>query len=105
MDDFGSGFSSLSLLKDLRFDLIKFDLRFLLGTENKERGEFILGALINMVKELGMKTLVEGVEEESQVRFLQSIGCERYQGYYYSKPVTIDTLLTQKFWDSNETKE
>lgn len=105
MDDFGSGFSSLSLLKELQFDLIKFDLRFLLGTHHRERGEFILGALINMVKELGMKTLVEGVEEESQVRFLQSIGCERYQGYYYSKPVTIDSLITQPFWNNEETKE
>ena len=64
MDDFGSGFSSLSLLKDLDVDLVKFDLRFLVGSAHINRGNFIIGALIAMVKQLGMKTLVEGVETE-----------------------------------------
>jgi diguanylate cyclase (GGDEF)-like protein len=102
MDDFGSGFSSLSLLKDLDVDLVKFDLRFLVGSANVNRGDFILGVLIGMVKQLGMKTLVEGVETEDQLEFLQSVGCERVQGYLYSKPVPYNDLMKLSIWNTDE---
>jgi diguanylate cyclase (GGDEF)-like protein len=103
MDDFGSGFSSLSLLKDLDVDLVKFDLRFLVGSANINRGNFIIGALIAMVKQLGMKTLVEGVETEEQLEYLQSVGCERMQGYLYSKPIPFSELMKLAIWDTDET--
>ena len=105
MDDFGSGFSSLSLLKDLDVDLVKFDLRFLVGSGNINRGNFIIGALIAMVKQLGMKTLVEGVETEEQLEYLQSVGCERMQGYLYSKPIPFAELMKLAIWDTDETIE
>lgn len=103
MDDFGSGFSSLSLLKDLDVDLVKFDLRFLVGSAHINRGNFIIGALIAMVKQLGMKTLVEGVETEAQLEYLQSVGCERMQGYLYSRPIPFAQLLDLAIWDMDET--
>lgn len=103
MDDFGSGFSSLSLLKDLDVDLVKFDLRFLVGSAHINRGNFIIGALIAMVKQLGMKTLVEGVETEAQLEYLQSVGCERMQGYLYSRPIPFAQLLDLAIWDTDET--
>lgn len=104
MDDFGSGFSSLSLLKDLDVDLVKFDLRFLVGSAHINRGNFIIGALIAMVKQLGMKTLVEGVETEAQLDYLQSVGCERMQGYLYSRPIPFEQLLDLAIWDTDETE-
>lgn len=104
MDDFGSGFSSLSLLKDLDVDLVKFDLRFLVGSAHINRGNFIIGALIAMVKQLGMKTLVEGVETEAQLDYLQSVGCERMQGYLYSRPIPFEQLVNLAIWDTDETE-
>lgn len=93
----------MSLLKDLDVDLVKFDLRFLVGSAHINRGNFIIGALIAMVKQLGMKTLVEGVETEAQLEYLQSVGCERMQGYLYSRPIPFAQLLDLAIWDTDET--
>jgi diguanylate cyclase (GGDEF)-like protein/PAS domain S-box-containing protein len=103
MDDFGSGFSSLSMLKNVEVDLVKFDLRFLSGGDNAKKGNFILGVLISMVKQLGIGTLVEGVETKEQLDFLKSVGCERIQGYYYSKPCTRDEMMALDIWKTDET--
>lgn len=94
MDDFGSGMSSLSLLHELDFDLIKFDLHFLIGKNRMAQRRIIMTALIDMVKRLGVKTLAEGVETEEQYQFLQDIGCEHMQGYYFSKPVPLEEFLS-----------
>lgn len=95
MDDFGSGYSSLNTLKDYNFDEIKIDMAFLSSSSEKSRN--IIKAIIRMAKEIGIHTLVEGVETEDQVRFIRSIGCELIQGYYYGKPMTLDELKeTQK---------
>lgn len=100
MDDFGSGYSSLNILKDIPADLIKFDLRFLEGINSGSRaGRTILKNTVHLVEELGLSCLVEGVETEEQVRFLQSIGCHHAQGYYYAKPMPpeeVEKLLRQK---------
>lgn len=93
MDDFGSGLSSLSLLHELEFDLIKFDLHFLTGPIHTAQRKIIMSSLIHMIKRLGVKTLAEGVETEEQYRFLQDIGCEHMQGYYFSKPVSLEKFL------------
>lgn len=95
MDDFGSGYSSLNTLKDYNFDEIKIDMAFLSSSSEKSRN--IIKAIIRMAKEIGIHTLVEGVETEEQVRFIRSVGCELIQGYYYGKPMTLDELKeTQK---------
>ena len=91
MDDFGSGYSSLNLLQDSRFDLIKLDMQFMrdFGPKN----EILINSIISMANHLGIDTLAEGVETSEQRRFLRSIGCERLQGYYYSKPVPLDAAM------------
>lgn len=92
MDDFGSGYSSLNMLKDMPVDILKIDLKFLANTDDEaeSRGSDILRSVVRMAKWLGIPVIVEGVETASQVDFLKGIGCEYGQGYYYAKPVPIE---------------
>ncbi|EXM37611.1 signal peptide protein [Ruminococcus albus SY3] len=85
LDDFGSGYSSLNVLKDYRFDVLKIDMSLLQQFDVCSRK--IIYSIINMAKALGIHTLSEGVETEEQLAYLRSIGCEIVQGYYYSKPL------------------
>ena len=93
MDDFGSGYSSLDVLQSLRFDLIKFDMSFMRKLDEGENGKIILTELMKMATSLGVDTVCEGVETENQVHFLQEIGCSKLQGYYYCKPIPLETIL------------
>ena len=86
MDDFGSGYSSLNVLKDYTFDLVKIDMVFLRGFENMANARVMLAKVIDMVKELGIKTLVEGVETTEQYEFLRALGCGRVQGFLFGRP-------------------
>ena len=90
MDDFGSGYSSLNMLKDVRVDTLKLDMGFLRSTDRSSRGGNILKAVVGMAKGLNLHVIAEGVETREQVDFLSSIGCHRIQGYFYSKPLTAD---------------
>ena len=92
MDDFGSGYSSLNMLKEMPVDIIKMDMAFLGGEENKSR--VILKALIEMAQTMELKVVVEGVELLSQVEFLSQFENCYMQGYYYSRPVTTDVFET-----------
>ena len=94
IDDFGSGFSSLSMLKDLPVDTLKIDMEFLRETENKSRSRTILESILQMSAALGMNVICEGVENKAQFEFLKGIGCGMYQGYYFSKPCTRETFIT-----------
>ena len=85
MDDFGSGYSSLNVLKDFRFDEIKIDMEFL--RDFSQRSKTIIKNAVQLAKEVGIHTLAEGVENVEQLEFLKSIGCEKIQGYYYGKPM------------------
>ena len=85
MDDFGSGYSSLNLLKDYNFDTIKLDMEFLRKFTDKSKA--IMTSTITMAKDIDISTLAEGVETIEQVDFLREIGCGRLQGYYYGKPL------------------
>ena len=91
MDDFGSGYSSLTLLKDYKFDMLKLDMRFLRPFTEKSKS--IVRATIQMAKDIGIKTLAEGVETQEHLDFLREIGCERIQGYYYGKPEPIEDMF------------
>ncbi len=93
MDDFGSGYSSLTLLKDYQFDMLKLDMNFL--SKFTQRSQKIMQTTISMAKDLGMKTLAEGVETEEQLKFLREIGCGEIQGYYYGKPQPLEELFRQ----------
>lgn len=90
MDDFGSGYSSLNLLKDFPVDILKIDMRFLGSDTITSRSGSILTSVVNMTKRLNIQTVAEGVETKSHVEFLDSIGCDRLQGYYFSRPVTVE---------------
>ncbi|WP_231115334.1 EAL domain-containing protein [Lactobacillus delbrueckii] len=87
MDDFGSGYSFLNYLKNFEFDEIKLDMIFMKDFD--EASKKTLTACVKMAKDLGIHTLAEGVETKQQLDFLQLIGCERIQGFYYSKPLPI----------------
>lgn len=91
MDDFGSGYSSLTLLKDYHFDLLKLDMRFL--STMTDRSKTILRSTVRMAKDIGMKTLSEGVETIEQIEFLTSIGCGKLQGFFYGKPMPLEEML------------
>ncbi len=87
MDDFGSGYSSLNMLKEMPLDIIKMDLKFLDGGDNQEKSHYILQTLISLAKNMKLLVVVEGVETKVQVEFLRGIGSYCAQGYYFSKPV------------------
>jgi EAL domain-containing protein (putative c-di-GMP-specific phosphodiesterase class I) len=94
MDDFGTGTSSLALLRDYPFDVIKIDRSFLTDLTTNRDVMAVVHATIHLVDNLGMISLAEGVEEPAQVAVLQSLGCHHAQGYYFSRPVTADRLAT-----------
>ncbi|SDI83388.1 EAL domain, c-di-GMP-specific phosphodiesterase class I (or its enzymatically inactive variant) [Pseudobutyrivibrio sp. 49] len=89
MDDFGSGYSSLNMLKELPVDRVKLDLRFLSSEGFEEKGQIILTYLIQMIQLLGMDLLAEGVETLDQAMFLKSKDCLEMQGYYFHKPMSV----------------
>ncbi len=87
MDDFGSGFSSLNMLKTTPFDVLKIDRGFLSEFMESERGRKIIAHTISMSRDIGLDIIAEGVETVDQAEFLQSCGCDTAQGFYYSKPI------------------
>lgn len=90
MDDFGSGFSSLNVLKEMNMDVLKIDMGFLHTSGNEDRGRVIISAIVKMAKSLGMKIISEGVETQAQANFLKSIDVDLLQGYLYSKPLPLE---------------
>ena len=90
MDDFGSGYSSLNMLKEVPVDRIKLDLRFLTETGEPERGRIIISYMVQMIHSLGMNLIAEGVENAVQARFLQNRGCTEMQGFYFYKPMAVE---------------
>lgn len=92
IDDFGKGYSSLSMLKDIEADVLKIDMGFLSETENGERGEKILRSIIDMSRDLEMETITEGVETREQLSGLVDKGVEMFQGYYFAKPMSIEAF-------------
>lgn len=92
MDDFGSGYSSLNMLKDVPVDILKMDMKFLENQGISGRGPEILASLVRMAKKLGMHTIAEGIETKEQGDFLRSVGCEYGQGYYYARPMPADAF-------------
>lgn len=89
MDDFGSGYSSLNMLKDIHVDILKIDMAFLRKANDETRSKKILQMIISLSKQLGMPVVTEGVEKEEQVKFLTEMGCDIFQGYYFNKPMPV----------------
>ena len=95
LDDFGSGYSGLNVLKEYDFDVMKIDMKFLENFSENPKAHRILRNVISLAKELGMKTLTEGVETEEAYQFLKEVGCEQLQGYLFGKPMP-DTEFYEK---------
>jgi len=93
MDDFGSGYSSLNLLKDVPVDVLKVDLNFLSKTSNSDKAITIMSSIMRMAKWLAIPSIVEGVETAEQIKYLKSIGCTMVQGYYFSRPLPEEEFL------------
>ncbi len=104
IDDFGSGYSSLNMLKDINADVLKIDMGFLRKTENIRRARVILNYTVDMAHELGMGVVTEGVETKEQLDYLVEIGCKMFQGFYFDKPMPVDSF-EDKYWGQNNTTE
>lgn len=90
IDDFGSGYSSLNMLKDINADVVKLDMRFLQKSKNEDRSKTILRMIVALIKELNMQIIVEGVETQEQLEFLKELECDVFQGYYFMRPVSVE---------------
>jgi EAL domain-containing protein (putative c-di-GMP-specific phosphodiesterase class I) len=90
IDDFGSGYSSLNMLKDMPVDIIKIDMGFLNRSQVNDRAQKILHNIINMNSDLGIVSLTEGVETDEQYRMLLDMGCRLFQGYHFAKPMPVN---------------
>ena len=94
LDDFGSGYSSINMFSQFHFDLIKYDMELLRHLDdNNGVNRIILKELVCFAKQLKLHTLVEGLEDDDQLRFIQNIDCELVQGYYYCRPEPLDDIL------------
>ena len=94
LDDFGSGYSSLNVFSRFEFDLIKFDMELLKGLDIRNgANRRILKAMVGVAKEMGVHTLIEGMETEGQREFLLEIGCELSQGYLFHRPEPLDAMI------------
>lgn len=98
MDDFGSGYSSLNMLKDIAIDILKIDMNFIDDLQNSARAANVMTSIVRMAKWLNIPVVAEGVETKEQLDFLRGIGCDRIQGFYFAKPMPLeafDHLLDQ----------
>lgn len=104
MDDFGTGYSSLNLLKDLSFDILKIDKKLIDEIVDSDRAGNVVSSVIRMAKWLGMTVVAEGVETGKQASLLKNIGSDYIQGYYYSRPISVEEFKDKcrhKYNDDN----
>ncbi len=99
LDDFGSGYSSLNMLKDIPVDVVKIDREFFNGTVNSEKGRAVISTVVDLAKNLNMEVISEGVETLEQVEFLTEIDCAMVQGYYFAKPMNMAAF--EELWDKD----
>lgn len=96
LDDFGSGYSSLNMLKDMPVDVVKIDKEFFSDTMNTRKGRAVISTVVDLANNLDMDVISEGVETKEQVEFLTEIHCAMVQGYYFAKPMPIVDF--EKLW-------
>ena len=93
IDDFGTGYSSLSYLKKLPLDELKIDRSFFFDLFEDKKSRALFTSLVNLSRDLELFTVAEGVETEEQLRFLQDVGCNQYQGFLFSPPVPEEKIF------------
>lgn len=89
MDDFGSGYSALNMLKDVPVDILKLDMKFFSGETHMDKGGRIIESVVNLAHSLGMLVIAEGVETEREANFLRAVNCRIVQGYLYGRPMPL----------------
>jgi EAL domain-containing protein (putative c-di-GMP-specific phosphodiesterase class I) len=106
LDDFGSGYSSLSYLQKLPFDKLKVDRSFVTALESSANGGIIIQAIVALGRALGMAVLIEGVESEAQRVVLPLAGCSEMQGYLFARPAPREAIdeLVASVWDRRQTR-
>lgn len=92
MDDFGSGYSSLNMLRNITVDIIKMDMKFFEEETISDKGGVIVKAVVHLARDLGIPVIAEGVETEEDAQFLRRIGCRIVQGYLYGKPTEVEVF-------------
>lgn len=97
MDDFGNGYSSLTMLKNMDVDVIKLDVNFLRGEGDEVKTKTILKMVVELTKSLGSEVIAEGVETKEHVDYLRSVGCDVFQGYYFAKPMPVSEFEEKYF--------
>lgn len=97
LDDFGAGYSSLGLLKELDIDVIKLDRSFFETTEEGEKGELIVKAILDLARQLHIRTVAEGIEQPAQVEALKKLGCDVVQGFVYFRPMPVADFESQAY--------
>jgi len=90
IDDFGSGYSSLNLLKELPVDILKLDRAFFGMNDLKENNAIVVSSIINMANQMNISVICEGVETREQVEFLKNTECDSVQGFFFAKPISKD---------------
>lgn len=90
MDDFGSGYSSLNMLKDMPIDVLKLDRQFFITVGNAKKSQIVVSSIVQMAKQLDIKVVSEGVETVEQAEFLRFIGCDMAQGFLFARPMPIE---------------
>ena len=103
MDDFGSGYSSLNMLKDVPVDILKLDMKFLSGNSNSLKGGNIISSVIRMAQWLELPVIAEGVETQEQADYLSTLGCYTMQGYHFAKPMKLSDF--EAFVDKNSVSD
>lgn len=97
IDDFGHGHSSLNMLKDINADILKMDMVLLQQDKNPKRSEIILNFISQISHALGMRLISEGVENSEQLKMLKNLGCDYYQGFFFSLPLAVDDFEKKYF--------
>lgn len=100
IDDFGSGYSSLNMLKDIKVDALKLDRVFFVETEEDKRGKDIINSILHLAQNLHLQTISEGVEIRSQVEYLKEMDCDYIQGYVFAKPMPVNDFVRIAFQKS-----
>ena len=93
IDDFGTGYSSFSYLRELPLDELKIDRSFIKGMSESDKSRAIVATIIFLARSLKLSTVAEGIEKKEELAYLRGLGCQQYQGFYFSPPVPSDEIV------------
>lgn len=104
LDDFGTGYSSLTYLSQFPIDVLKIDQSFVRNLQTNLMNKPIIQAIVSLAQSLELSCVAEGIEESEQLDYIRALGCEQIQGYYFSKPMPIETITEVAFFNTIKDK-